>query len=109
MAGLAQTITPTVTGRILITICGTDTLNATSTATVVLRFGTGAAPVNGAAPAGTVISNALSILNNTAVVMGIPFSLTGIATGLTLGVPIWIDLSQAVSALSVLTVTATEI
>jgi hypothetical protein len=110
MAGLAQIITPTVTGRILITVCGVDGIAATTTTgAVTLRFGTGAPPGNGTALTGTVISNTISFANNTAVALSFPFSVTGIATGLTLGVPIWIDLAQSVSALTGITVTATEI
>jgi hypothetical protein len=55
------------------------------------------------------------LANNAGGALQVPFSVTGIATGLTLGVAYWFDLAQALPAgggnvvLTSITVSATEI
>jgi hypothetical protein len=114
MAGLNQIITPTVTGRVLIIISGGMVGAPSATISVTIRIGTGAAPGNGAVLSGTVVGGPLTA-NESASSAVFPFCVNGLATGLALGVPIWIDLAQAVPAgggtitLTGITVTATEI
>lgn len=98
MLGLAAPITPQVTGRILCLITAValnsilaDGLNAK------VAFGTGTAPVNGAAASGTVVGGTKHFVASTAAgQQGLSWSI--IATGLTLGTAAWFDLQfQAVT------------
>jgi hypothetical protein len=96
MTGLAGSITPTVTGRVLVTISG-DVFNATAIADgakVQLRTGTGTAPTNGAALAGTACGGNLNYVASTTAGK-VPFSVTCVVTGLTLGTAVWLDLGLA--------------
>lgn len=95
MMGLAGTITPVVTGRICITVSG-DVFNPNigDGATVQLSYGTGAAPANGAALAGTQVGTAVKYVAAT-VAAKVPFSVTAVVTGLTLSTAYWIDLAVA--------------
>lgn len=111
MMGLKQSISPTITGRVLITVTGY--LQGTG-ATLVesltdLRYGVGTAPNNGASLTGTIIA---STATHTACSSCLgAFSLTGAVVGLTPGTPIWIDISLAstnTSAAADITVTAIE-
>lgn len=87
------TITPKGTSRVNVSIMG-QMAQATSGdgAQIDCRWGTSAAPANGAAASGTVVGQAQAF---TAVAAnhGGGFSIGGIITGLTPGVPIWIDCS----------------
>jgi hypothetical protein len=56
-----------------------------------VRFGTGTAPVNGAATTGTPLSNTQSLVVPTAASQN--FALSVVVTGLTLGVPVWFDIA----------------
>jgi len=115
MLGLACVITPTASGKILVTIGGTlQANNAIKVVAAQMRFGTGAAPINGAAgSAGAAIGPSSSYIDATAGSVA-PFSLTALVTGAALGTPLWFDLAQwtaaggSVSLLSVAAV-ATEI
>lgn len=92
MAGIACAFTPQLTGRAVITIegyMGSDTIAAG--VQVQGAYGTGAAPVNGAAAAGTTFGLAQDYIAATAAERA-PFSVTTIVTGLTVGVAYWIDL-----------------
>lgn len=94
MMGLAATLTPVTTGRVHITITGTIA-NATAIAdgaNVQLRTGTGAAPANADAPAGTVAGGLVKYVAAT-VAEKAPFTVCAIVTGLALNTPIWIDVS----------------
>jgi hypothetical protein len=93
MMGLAGTITPSVTGNILITISG-DIDNATNSrgSIVQMRTGTGTAPINGAASAGTARGGAVNFFQNSGVTRA-PFSLNCVLTGQTLNTAIWIDVA----------------
>ena len=99
MGGLAIAFTPKMTGKVRITISGTlknNTIN--DGATVQIAFGTGTAPANGAAAAGTILTNAAQLTNAIAANAEYPFCLSGIvgtATPLTLGTAVWFDLQQA--------------
>ncbi len=99
MMGLAGTITPSTTGKLLIIISGSiqTTGGAGNGYQFQIRYGTGAAPANGAAITGTAsgtLRNQLALNNN------IPeaFSLNSIASGLTLATAYWIDISLAAIA-----------
>lgn len=93
MMGLAGAVTPTLTGRVLITISG-DITNGTGSdgGTVTIRYGTGSAPSNGAALTGTTAGASPRALAGTVVA---PFSVQAIVTSLTLSTAYWIDLSLA--------------
>lgn len=88
MLGLAGTITPKFSGKVLITMTwdqNTDSGGFVNSCTI--KVGTGTAPVNGASPTGTSIGRMrLSV---------IPYisSMCFVATGLILNTAYWIDLS----------------
>lgn len=82
------TITPVLTGRVEFVIAGQQG-GAASTVTSRLRFGTGTAPSNGGAPAGTQIGTGYPITFSTTTNGAV--TMIGIATGLTLGAPVWFD------------------
>ncbi len=111
MMGLAGSITPTNTGKVLISVTGAGT-NSTSSSEFVaqIRFGTGSAPTNGAAFTGTALSNSI----NGQGVDPKPFTCIGLATGLTPSTAYWIDiaLNNAGSGgadIASLTIIATEL
>jgi hypothetical protein len=91
-------ITPRVTGKIFVTIAGSMQSNSASGGAVAqIRYGTGTPPANGAAFTGTAIGGIASrgvLAANTL----IPFSLSAVITGLTLGTAYWLDLGYAASA-----------
>jgi hypothetical protein len=119
MAGIGSTavITPNATGRLRITVNG-DIYNSTATASnaVGLYGGAGTAPSNGAAASGyTALGNPVKGRGSAAIVgYGLPFSLTWVVTGLTVGTAYWIDLgfdtgtAADAANLEDLSVTATE-
>lgn len=93
MMGVNGSIVPTRGTKILIFASGqlsNDTIN--DGATVDLRFGTGTAPVNGAAVTGTLVGIAQTM---TALIANdrSGFCVMGKVTGLTVGVTYWLDLS----------------
>lgn len=115
MVGMATTLTPTSSGRVIIISSGQMANSALSGGvTVDLRYGTGSAPVNGAGATGTVVGTSQTI---SALLAGLKsgFSIAGVISGLALNVPIWIDLSQmrlgglGTSAVTGVTTTALEI
>jgi len=88
MLGLAELFTP-ATSRCLVTICGAlNTASAGNNNNHQIRYGTGSAPVAGAALTGTAVGPAQRI----ATADSSAFSVSAIITGLTPGVQIWIDL-----------------
>lgn len=97
MMGLGTTckITPTYSGRVKITLTGAGAHSVSGDAVAVdgLYYGTGTAPANGDAPSGTNLNtNGLGLTSvNAGNALG--FSRSGIATGLSTGVQIWIDLA----------------
>jgi hypothetical protein len=93
MAGLAGAITPGTTGTIAISVSG-DFTNTYGIA-VQIRYGTGAAPSNGAAATGTAVGNRIVPVLNLAGATG-TFSIPNvIVTGLTPATAYWLDIAQA--------------
>jgi hypothetical protein len=95
MAGLAVTYTIAKTGKLLVTVSAAigNTVGGDGCA-IRMAFGTGAAPVNGAAATGTVVGVATFAIpttggNNVSAALAVPI------TGLTLGTTYWFDLQQA--------------
>lgn len=93
MMGLAGAYTPRSSGRVLMVLSG-DIKQSTSGdgATIALRYGTGTAPVNGAAvtgtlPAGTAAQTFVAAANNQTV----PFSIQALIGALTNGTAYWFD------------------
>jgi hypothetical protein len=100
MAGLAALITPTATGKLNITIYGTGRNDTASQGALLqMRYGTGTAPANGAAPTvGTAMGSLCNIgLAGNPANMRVPFSMTAIVTGLALNTAVWMDISLAVT------------
>jgi hypothetical protein len=104
MMGLGGSVTPNMTGVVQITLSGLleDTGSGATTAAgtgieFFVRYGTGTAPTNGAAAAGTNASIAFiwQLPGAAAATADVyqPFSCTGIITGLTPGTPYWIDVA----------------
>jgi len=100
-------ITPVYSGRIKFTITGVVGNPGSNSSIVSLRYGTGAGPANGAGASGTALGSGTAT-NQTAA----PFSVEGIATGLSVGVAHWFDVSlgagAGTSAVSQLTCVAME-
>jgi hypothetical protein len=92
-AGLAASITPTTTGRVLVTCSGYVTSSGVGQYTAVngFRYGTGTAPAHGAAPTGTAPGSSGAVGHSAAALYAVPFSITGIITGLTVGTAYWVD------------------
>jgi len=96
MMGLAGSITLTgLTPRLVIIVTGVMWATTASTGQIQLRYGTGAAPINGAAATGTVVGAAKNTL---AYIQSSQFGLCGVVLGLSPGVPYWIDVGLARSA-----------
>ncbi len=100
MMGLSVTnsaliITPQVTGRVHVTITGVVAQSTTADGAFWdIKMGTGAAPANGAATTGTSYGSQQSMTFLTGV-LKVPFSITALVTGLTVGTAYWIDLDLA--------------
>ena len=97
MMGLGSTVsfTPTRTGKIMIILSG-DTDNATNGrgVNIQMRYGTGAAPANGAALTGTTVGTLIRMVNQNSNEI-FPFTLNGIVSGLSVSTAIWVDISLA--------------
>lgn len=95
--GASCTVTPALTGRVRFSIQGYMS-NTTTSAQVLLlvKRGTGAAPANAAAAAGTAVGSQLQSLAQPANYQA-PFSAGGVVTGLSTGVAVWFDASIAQS------------
>lgn len=97
MAGLgsAAGIAPQLTGRLLVAISGSMQNNTANMGVQVqLRWGTGTAPAGGAAPTG----NAFGPVQRAYLPLAggfEPLCIVAIITGLPLGTPIWLDVTQA--------------
>ena len=95
MMGLAGSITPAQNGRILIALSGDVAQTTTADgAKWQLSYGTGAAPANGAALAGTQVGSNPTMTFLTGVLL-VPFSSQAIVTGLTVGTAYWLDVALA--------------
>jgi hypothetical protein len=93
MMGLAGSITPTLTGRLMITISGDISNNTGSDGgTVQIRYGTGSAPANADALTGNAIGTLIRAIAGTVTV---PFSVQAVVTGLSVGTAYWLDLGLA--------------
>ena len=108
MMGLAKLITPSTT-RVFVTVNG-QIVNGTATdgAKVEIRMGTGAAPSNAGALAGTVYGSqqaATTLAGEGA----IPFSLTALVTGLTAGTQYWIDVDLAAITAGTATISSVSV
>jgi hypothetical protein len=100
MMGLSASITPVLTGKIMIIISGDiDNDTGDDGAQVQIRTGTGTPPINGAALTGTtqggLVKMSVVVSGGATVVTRVPFSLNAIVTGLTLNTAVWIDLGLA--------------
>ena len=88
-------LTPLNSSRVAFTMSG-NTQNTTANAGLIggLRYGTGAAPANGAAVVGGNAFGTFVVLNNANTAGGnFPLGVLGVATGLTPGVAIWFDIA----------------
>lgn len=96
MCGLAISFTPKMTGRVKIKI-GMNMSNslANDFTSAIIAFGTGAAPVNGAAATGSAVGFAplFQAYANGAQGPGMAFALI---SALTLGTTYWVDLQQKI-------------
>jgi hypothetical protein len=111
MAGLGLTITPAVTGNLMVSFAGWLTSSAVTIneGTILqIAYGTGTPPVNNAAATGTLVGepqryqNAIAL--TTAADLKVPIALHSLIAGLTLGVTYWIDIQvEAVTGASVIT------
>jgi hypothetical protein len=94
--GLGSSIafTPIRSGKVMFNISGSIANSVASDgAKVQARFGTGAAPANGAAPTGTASGNQPTLTNNASTAaLKVPFNVCVIISGLTLGTAYWFDL-----------------
>lgn len=93
MMGLAFALTPQVTGRVAIFVSGMA-LNATLAGdgtNITGKYGTGTAPINGAATAGTTFGLQQHFIGSTTAGQQ-GFVCMGVVSGLTLNTAIWIDL-----------------
>ena len=92
MMGLAEHITPSATGRVLVIASGVASNDAAGKGVAVeIRTGTGAAPANGDAVTGTKRGVTRSNVDTGA------FVTHAIVTGLALSTQIWMDLAVAVT------------
>ena len=96
MAGLGTTITPTVTGRMLMICCGnasSGTIN--DGGKVQLSYGTGGAPSNGAGVTGSQSGTAMILTNDIAANAKFGFYVAEWVTNFTVGTTYWVDLAFA--------------
>lgn len=101
MQGLAGAITPTRSGKVLITVSGTVIAPTGTTVdngiAYQISYGTGTAPVNAAAltgtQVGTVQTSTQAVASTAAADVNVPFSTSVVVTGLTLSTAYWIDLA----------------
>lgn len=97
-AGGGWSLTPQVTGRILLVASFVLTSGATgATCTVQLSFGTGAAPANAAAVAGTQQGGQPFFTSLTGM-LTMPLTLVTVITGQAIGTALWFDIAQKSSA-----------
>lgn len=94
MMGLAIPFTPSGSGKVQVTVTGAAGTNTgLVTATIGGRFGTGAAPVNGAAPSGTAWGPAAGLtIRGPAAGLGSGFAVSDVLA-MTPGTAYWIDLT----------------
>lgn len=95
MMGLAGSITPVSTGRILVIVTGMmGNGTIADGAATQIRYGTGGAPSNGGALAGTTLGLLKTMIASTALGKQ-GFALSYVVSGLTLSTTYWVDISLA--------------
>lgn len=97
--GGSATITPVVSGRVKFEISGNicnTSLN--DSASALLAYGTGTAPINGAAAAGTTVGSTLTFTQAGSGNYQQGFTLQWIVTGLTIGVAYWFDMQAKITS-----------
>jgi hypothetical protein len=85
-------ITPSYSGRVRFAINGGFS-NTANTSRAQLRWGSGTAPANGSPQSGTTLGNSRA----TGSVTLVPFTVSGVVTGLTLGTSYWFDIGAVVT------------
>jgi hypothetical protein len=100
MVGFNAQLTPTATGRLMLNASGIGAIQAGNVpATVSLCIGTGTPPANGAAlPSGGTVLVAQKVDPATG---GAQFTVSALATGLTIGTQYWLGLMQTATASNV--------
>ena len=95
MMGLAGSITPiNATPRVIIIITGVIQVDAAMTGQIQIRYGIAPVPSNQGAVVGTSVGAAKNIKGSTGTGKQ-GFALCGVVSGLTSGVPYWIDVGLA--------------
>ena len=104
-AGLALAFTPRGSGRVMVVFTGEGANSSAITDRVVtrIRYGTGAAPANGAALTGTAAGLPQSSRSDNSLTESIGSH--AVITGLTPGTAYWFDVSQACLAVGTVTLT----
>lgn len=92
-AGLAGSITPGVTGRLMIIISGYAQNSTAGLYTAIngIRYGTGTAPAHGAAQTGTLATGSAAAATSATANAFVPFCISAIVSGLSVGTTYWID------------------
>lgn len=104
MMGLAGSITPTVSGNVLIIVSGhfnCDGAVNTDGGTAHLRYGTGSAPANAAAVTGTTTGTTASFTVDASTASSIVTGgliIQSYITGLTVGTTYWLDIDLAATS-----------
>jgi len=90
----AARITPSATGKVFVTWSG-DVYHVTANINVIISpyYGTGTAPAVNAAVTGTSMGPSIQKASTWTAATRVPFAVSGLISGLILGVPIWLDLS----------------
>ena len=106
MMGLGTTchITPVYSTRVRFEIVMNVSDTAIATPSVLLKFGTGTAPANGAAVSGTSIGTSKSATISTASGNEVA-TVAGIQTGLTVGTAVWFDVALTAGGAGASTIT----
>jgi hypothetical protein len=109
MAGLGVAFTPLSTGRVEVSIAGNAANSAAGDgAAFQIRYGTGAAPANGAALTGTAAGGLAQITSGAAGAVT-SVSLYAIITGLTVGTAYYFDISEAAVTGGTASITALQV
>ena len=118
MQGLAGTITPATSGRVKITISGTiiapTGITVNNGIAYQISTGTGTAPINAATLTGTQVgpvqTYTSAVAPTAAADVHVPFSISYLVSGLTVGTPVWIDLAaKSVTTVSAMALSAVSI
>ncbi len=102
MMGFAVPFTPNLSGNVLILVSGEmGSDNSVGGGAAQIRYGTGAAPANGDALTGTATGSKVKLTEAEIYNDFYPFSLNGMAVGLTAGTTYWFDVSLAAVAVGI--------